>query len=78
MSISVETFGSGHVVDAEIVGLVERHFDLRPGRDHPRTSACAARSTSRPRPYGHFGRDDLDLPWECTDKADAIRADAFG
>ena len=77
MSISVETFGSGHVVDAEIVGLVERHFDLRPGaiiRDLGLRRPIYKQTAT----YGHFGRDDLDLPWESTDKADAIRADAFG
>jgi S-adenosylmethionine synthetase len=77
MSISVETFGSGHVGDAEIVGLVERHFDLRPGaiiRDLGLRRPIYKQTAT----YGHFGRDDLDLPWEQTDKADAIRAEAFG
>ena len=77
MSISVETFGSGHVGDAEIVGLVERHFDLRPGaiiRDLVLRRPIYKQTAT----YGHFGRDDLDLPWERTDKADAIRAEAFG
>ena len=77
MSISVETFGSGHVGDAEIVGLVERHFDLRPGaiiRDLGLRRPIYKQTAT----YGHFGRDDLDLPWERTDKAEAIRADAFG
>ena len=77
MSISVETFGSGHVGDAEIVGLVERHFDLRPGaiiRDLGLRRPIYKQTAT----YGHFGRDDLDLPWERTDKAETIRADAFG
>ncbi|MYB49830.1 MAG: methionine adenosyltransferase [Dehalococcoidia bacterium] len=77
MSISVETFGSGNVGDAEIVGLVERHFDLRPGaiiRDLGLRRPIYKQTAT----YGHFGRDDLDLPWERTDKADAIRAEAFG
>ncbi len=77
MSISVETFGSGHVGDAEIVGLVERHFDLRPGaiiRDLGLRRPIYKQTAT----YGHFGRDDLDLPWERTDKAEAIRAEAFG
>ena len=77
MSISVETFGSGHVGDAEIVGLVERHFDLRPGaiiRDLGLRRPIYKQTAT----YGHFGRDDLDLPWERTDKADAIRAETFG
>ena len=77
MSISVETFGSGHVGDAEIVGLVERHFDLRPGaiiRDLGLRRPIYKQTAT----YGHFGRDDLDLPWERTDRAEAIRAEAFG
>ncbi|MDE2716149.1 MAG: methionine adenosyltransferase [Chloroflexota bacterium] len=77
MSISVETFGSGNVGDAEIVGLVERHFDLRPGaiiRDLGLRRPIYKQTAT----YGHFGRDDLDLPWERTGKAEVIRADAFG
>ncbi|MYD52224.1 MAG: methionine adenosyltransferase [Dehalococcoidia bacterium] len=77
MSISVETFGSGHVGDAEIVGLVERNFDLRPGaiiRDLGLRRPIYKQTAT----YGHFGRDDLDLPWERTGKAEAIRAEAFG
>ena len=77
MSISVETFGSGHVEDSKIVQVVEKHFDLRPGaiiRDlllrRPIYKQTAA--------YGHFGRNDLDLPWERTNKAEVIRADVFG
>lgn len=77
MSISVETFGSGYVEDSKIVQMVEKHFDLRPGaiiRDlllrRPIYKQTAA--------YGHFGRNDLDLPWERTNKAEAIRADVFG
>ncbi len=76
MSISVETFGSGNVGDAEIVGLVERHFDLRPGaiiRDLGLRRPIYKQTAT----YGHFGRDDLDLPWEQTDKAEAIRDEAF-
>ncbi len=77
MSISVETFGSGNIGDAEIANLVERHFDLRPGaiiRDLGLRRPIYKQTAS----YGHFGRDDLDLPWERTDKAEAIKTDAFG
>ena len=77
MSISVETFGSGHVEDSEIVRMVEKHFDLRPGaiiRDL-RLRRPIYKQTAT---YGHFGRNDLDLPWERTNKAESIRADAFG
>lgn len=75
LSINVETFGTGRVEDAQIVELVQDHFDLRPGaiiRDlglrRPIFQQLAA--------YGHFGRDDLDLPWERTDRAEALREDA--
>jgi len=75
ISISVETFGTGKVSDEEIVKLIEAHFDLRPGaiiRDlrlrRPIFRATAA--------YGHFGRTDIDAPWEVTDKATTLRAAA--
>ena len=74
-SISIETYGTGVVDDDVIERLVRQHFDLRPGaiiRDldlrRPIYQAVAA--------YGHFGREDLDVPWERTDKAAALRADA--
>jgi S-adenosylmethionine synthetase len=72
LSISVETFGTGQVADEVILRLIDEHFDLRPGaiiRDlrlrRPIYRATAA--------YGHFGRDDIDAPWESTDKAEALR-----
>jgi S-adenosylmethionine synthetase len=75
ISISVETFGTGAVDDALIVQLIDEHFDLRPGaiiRDlglrRPIYEQTAA--------YGHFGRTDIALPWEQTDKAGALRAAA--
>ena len=76
VSISIETFGSNNVVsDKKIVELINKHFDLRPGaiiRDlnlrRPIYTQTAA--------YGHFGRTDVDLPWEHTDKADILRREA--
>ena len=75
LSINVETFGTGVIADERIVEVIEKVFDLRPGaiiRDldlrRPIYQQIAA--------YGHFGRDDLDLTWERTDKVDAIRAAA--
>ncbi|HET7080176.1 MAG TPA: methionine adenosyltransferase [Chloroflexia bacterium] len=75
ISISVETFGTGKVADATIVDLINKHFDLRPGaiiRDlklrRPIYRATAA--------FGHFGRTDIDAPWENTDKAAILRAEA--
>ena len=75
VSIMVETFGTNRVPEETIVKLIQEHFDLRPGtiiRDldlrRPIYRQVAA--------YGHFGRDDLDLPWERTDRAAALRAAA--
>ena len=76
ISIGVETFGTNKVADNTIVALITKHFDLRPG--------AIIRELGLRRPiytqtatYGHFGRDDLDLPWERTDKAPALRREAF-
>jgi S-adenosylmethionine synthetase len=72
LSVNVETFGTGHIPDEQIAELVTRHFDLRPGAiihdldlRRPIYRKVAA--------YGHFGRDDLDLTWERTDRAAALR-----
>ena len=72
LSINVETFGTGKIADEKIAALVSEVFDLRPGaiiRDlklrRPIYRQVAA--------YGHFGRDDLDLTWEKTDKASILR-----
>jgi len=75
-SISIDTFGTGRIPDSRIVELVREHFDLRPygilnmlDLIRPIYRQTAA--------YGHFGREDLDLPWERTDRAEALR-DAAG
>ncbi|MBM4448567.1 MAG: methionine adenosyltransferase [Chloroflexi bacterium] len=77
LSVSIETFGTGKVSNEVLLGLVDKHFDLRPGaimkyfnlrRPIYRQTAC----------YGHFGRDDLDLPWEKTDKAEILRKEVLG
>jgi S-adenosylmethionine synthetase len=72
LSVNVETFGTGNIPDEKIVALIKEFFDLRPGaiiRDlnlrRPIYQQLAA--------YGHFGRDDLDLTWENTDRAEEIR-----
>ncbi|HEY3163501.1 MAG TPA: methionine adenosyltransferase [Candidatus Limnocylindrales bacterium] len=75
ISFSVESFGTGRIDDADIQRLVERHFDLRPA------SIIAALDLRRPiyrqtASYGHFGRPDLDLPWERTDKAALLASEA--
>ena len=74
-SISIETFGTNKVSNAKIVELIREHFELRPkglikmlDLIQPIYKDTAA--------YGHFGREDLDLSWEKTDKADALKAAA--
>ena len=72
LSINVETFGTGTIPDERIAEIIAEHFDLRPGaiiRDLDLRKPIFRQVST----YGHFGRDDLDLPWERTDKAEAIR-----
>jgi len=75
ISISIETFGTGKVKDEVILALIKKHFDLRP--------AAIIRDLDLRRPiykptaaYGHFGRDDLNVPWERKDKSAILRAEA--
>jgi S-adenosylmethionine synthetase len=75
LSVSVETFGTGKVDVQTIKDLINKHFDLRP--------AAIIKTLDLRRPiyrqtaaYGHFGRTDIDLPWEKTDKADILRKEA--
>ena len=76
LSINVETFGTGAIDDSRIATLIDDHFDLRPGaiiRDLDLRKPIYQKLAA----YGHFGRDDLDLTWEKTNKADLLR-DAAG
>jgi S-adenosylmethionine synthetase len=77
LSISIETFGTGKVGNEVLLGLINKHFDLRPGAiiRYFNLRRPIYRQTAT---YGHFGRDDLDLPWEKTDKADTLRKEALG
>lgn len=75
VSIMIETFGTGKINEQLLVNLVRQHFDLRP--------AAIIKELDLRRPiykktaaYGHFGRNDLDLPWERTDKAESLRRSA--
>ncbi|RSK28251.1 methionine adenosyltransferase [Bacillus sp. HMF5848] len=77
VSISVDTFGSGKVSEEVLVDLIRNNFDLRPAGiikmldlRRPIYKQTAA--------YGHFGRTDVDLPWERTDKAEALRTQGLG
>lgn len=72
VSISIDTFGTGQVDEAVLVDLVRKHFDLRPAGiikmldlRRPIYKQTAA--------YGHFGRTDINLPWERTDKAELLK-----
>jgi S-adenosylmethionine synthetase len=71
VSIMIETFGTGRIPDERILELIDEHFDLRPAAiielmklKRPIFQQTAA--------YGHFGRDDIDVPWEKTDKAEML------
>jgi S-adenosylmethionine synthetase len=75
ISLAVESFGTGRLPDERIQQLIERHFDLRPAAI---IDALALRSPiyRQTAAYGHFGREDLGVPWERTDKAALLAADA--
>lgn len=75
LSLNVETFGTGRVSDDRIIALVKEHFDLRP--------AAIIKNLNLRRPiykptaaYGHFGRLDIDAPWEAIDMAETLRSEA--
>lgn len=75
VSIMADTFGTGKITDDEMANLIEKNFDLRP--------AAIIRDLDLRRPiyrqvaaYGHFGRTDIDLPWEHTDKAETLKKQA--
>lgn len=72
VSILVDTFGTGKIDEEQIVNLVEENFELRPAGiiDMLNLSHPIYRQTAA---YGHFGRDDIDLPWEHTDKAESLK-----
>ena len=77
VSVLVDTFGTNKIDEAKIEELVNKHFDLRP--------AAIIKDLDLRRPiyrnvaaYGHFGRTDLDLPWEKTDKAEVLRKEGLG
>jgi S-adenosylmethionine synthetase len=68
----VETFGTAKIADEKISALVNEHFDLRPGaiiRDLDLRRPIYRKTAA----YGHFGRDDIEFPWERTDKAATLK-----
>jgi len=72
VSIMAETFGTAKIPESKIVELIDRHFDLRPAAiiQNLRLRRPIYRPTAA---FGHFGRDDIDAPWELTDKAEILR-----
>jgi len=75
LSVNVETFGTAKISDEHISALISEHFDLRPGaiiRDLKLRQPFYRKTAA----YGHFGRDDIEFPWERTDKADALKSAA--
>jgi S-adenosylmethionine synthetase len=75
VGLFIETFGTEHVDPAKITAAIEAVFDLRPAaiiRDLDLLRPIYAQTAA----YGHFGRRDIDLPWENTDRADALKAAA--
>ncbi len=76
LSISIETFETEKVPTSVIMNLINKHFDLRPGAiiDYFKLRRPIYRQVSV---YGHFGRPDLDLPWEKTDKAAILKKEGF-
>ncbi len=74
-SISVETFGTGRIDDDRIIALIRQHFDLRP-RGLIEMLDLLQPIYLQTAAYGHFGREDIDLSWEKTDKAEELKSDA--
>ncbi|MFN8673868.1 MAG: methionine adenosyltransferase [Candidatus Sericytochromatia bacterium] len=74
-SVTVDTYETGKISEENLLKLVNKHFDLRPGAiiNHLDLRRPIYRQTAA---YGHFGRDDLDLPWEKTDKAEILKEEA--
>ena len=75
LSVNVETFGTAKIADDHIADLINEHFDLRPGaiiRDLGLRKPIYRQTAA----YGHFGRDDIEFPWERTDKAESLKSAA--
>jgi S-adenosylmethionine synthetase len=72
VSVHINTKGTGKIEDLKITALINEHFDLRPAAiiKHFDLRRPIYKQTAS---YGHFGRNDLDLPWEKTDKAEELK-----
>jgi S-adenosylmethionine synthetase len=77
LSISIESFGTGKVSEDVIMKLINKYFDFRPASiiDRLKLRRPIFRQTAA---YGHFGRTDIELPWETTDMVDTLKKEAFG
>jgi S-adenosylmethionine synthetase len=77
LSVSIETFDTEKIATQKILDLLLKHFDLRPGAiiEHFKLRRPIYRQTAA---YGHFGRTDIDLPWEKMDKAEILRKEGLG
>jgi len=77
LSVSIEAFGTGKISEDEMLKLINKHFDFRPAAiiDTLKLRRPIYRQTAA---YGHFGRTDIELPWEKTDKADILRREGLG
>ncbi|MBI3978904.1 MAG: methionine adenosyltransferase domain-containing protein, partial [Chloroflexi bacterium] len=75
LSIMIETFGTSRVPEERILELVKKHFDFRPAAiiQNLRLRRPIYRATAA---YGHFGRTDIDAPWEVTDRAELLAREA--
>ena len=76
ISILVNTYGTSKISDEEIIRLIEKHFDLRPAaiiRDLDLRRPIYAKTAA----YGHFGRTDVEFPWEKTDKAEILKKEVL-
>jgi S-adenosylmethionine synthetase len=72
LSVNVETFGTAKIADEKIAALISEHFDLRPGaiiRDFDLRRPIYQKTAA----YGHFGRDDIEFPWERLDKCEILK-----
>jgi len=75
VSVMADTFGTGKISDEALLGLIDKHFDLRPS-EIIKTLDLRKPIYKQTAAYGHIGREDIDLPWERTDRVDALKADA--
>ena len=73
VSVRVDTFGTGKIEEDKLCALVTKHFDLRPGAIIKKLDLLRP-IYAQTAAYGHFGRTDIDLPWEKCDMADALKA----